>query len=316
MKIVFVPDGGAAAGLGHLSRCVAVSQAFEILYGVQSKFLVSDLKSKSWLSDRGIESIDEPQGNWDIMVFDTYLRSPAVVSDLSSQAKVVVAFDDNFNPPSGARWIINTSLRVKAASYIRSRPENLLLGPTYHPLQSEYWSSRPNRCAASSVRDVLITLGGGIHEATLFEIVEELGPILVSGRFHILVGPHADPGISALNGEHVFVHRSPANVRDMLASADLAISGGGQTLFELAYLGVPTIAIQVARNQQENILGFSDEGAVVPAGDISQPGWKRLLRKAFRRVIEEQGKRVAMAEAGRKLIDGKGAIRLAKVLAT
>lgn len=315
MKLLFVPDGGAAAGLGHLSRCVAVSQAFEILYGVRSKFLVSDLKSKSWLYDRGIESIDELRGNWDIMVFDTYLLSPAVVSDLSSQAKVVAAFDDNFDPPSGARWIINTSLRVTAASYIRSRPENLLLGPSYHPLRLEYWSSRPNRCAASSVRDVLITLGGGIHEATLFEIVEELGP-LVSGRFHILVGPHADPGISALNGEDVFVHRSPANVRDMLASADLAISGGGQTLFELAYLGVPTIAIQVARNQQENILGFSNEGAVVSAGDISRPGWKRLLRKAFRRVIEERGKRAAMAAAGRKLIDGKGAIRLAKVLAT
>ena len=41
---------------------------------------------------------------------------------------------------------------------------------------------------------------------------------------------------------------------------DLAISAGGQTTYELARVGVPTIAIGLAENQRNNIRGWIEKG--------------------------------------------------------
>lgn len=42
--------------------------------------------------------------------------------------------------------------------------------------------------------------------------------------------------------------------------SDVVVSAGGQTIFELAAIGVPTIPIQVVDNQKEDLRGLKDLG--------------------------------------------------------
>lgn len=46
-------------------------------------------------------------------------------------------------------------------------------------------------------------------------------------------------------------------MKDVMAGSDLAISAAGQTLYELARIGLPTIAIAVARDQLGNVEGWT-----------------------------------------------------------
>lgn len=316
MKILFVPDGGPAAGLGHLSRCLAVAQAISTISSIRPVFLSGDRESRAWLAERGLESSPYLQGNWDVMVVDSYARSPGAVAELRTQAKFFAVFDDIGTPPEDVHCVINSGVRASDVCYAAFRPRGLLLGPLFHPLRSEYLALDPDRSVTFPVRDILITLGGGTNQEMLSEILAELRLVFSLGRFHILIGPHDKQMRQFSDEQNLVIHYSPSNVRDVLALADIAISAGGQTLYELAYLGIPAIVIEIARNQHQNILGFTEAGTVISVGDAGLPKWKDRLREAFVLLLEEPGKRREMSEAGRQLIDGKGSLRLAKVLVT
>ncbi len=45
-------------------------------------------------------------------------------------------------------------------------------------------------------------------------------------------------------------------MKNAMIKCDIAISAAGQTLFELARIGVPTYAVQVAENQTLNMLSW------------------------------------------------------------
>ena len=53
---------------------------------------------------------------------------------------------------------------------------------------------------------------------------------------------------------------------EAMESTDLAISSAGQTLYELARVGVPTIAVGVVDNQINNIKNWQKQGFIEFAG--------------------------------------------------
>ena len=103
------------------------------------------------------------------------------------------------------------------------------------------------------------------------------------------------------------------NAKDMgllMQRVDLCIAGGGQILNELAYLGVPTIAIGLAENQLENVKSWKK------IGFLEYIGWhkdKDLLKKMNMAVNKfiTYPERVKRSKLGRKYVDGKGALRVA-----
>lgn len=161
MKIVFVPDAGVTSGLGHISRCLALAQAFEVRCGVQSKFLVSDPNSRIWLNEQGMQASSKLDGNADLIIIDSYKLSPLEITKLKARAKTFVAFDDFGMPPDGSCWVINSAIRASALSYGHAASKGLLLGPKFHPLRSEYWEACRQLPKKSKVQNILITLGGG-----------------------------------------------------------------------------------------------------------------------------------------------------------
>ena len=49
------------------------------------------------------------------------------------------------------------------------------------------------------------------------------------------------------------VHSAPEDMRAIMATADLAVTAGGQTTYELAASGVPAVALCIAENQRPNL---------------------------------------------------------------
>lgn len=98
---------------------------------------------------------------------------------------------------------------------------------------------------------------------------------------------------------------------EMMASADLAIGGGGTTTWERCCLGLPALVAILADNQAELVQAVAEYGAIVNLG------WAdRLAPADYRYALEAiTPERLAgMQQLGIGLVDGQGRKRVAEVL--
>jgi spore coat polysaccharide biosynthesis predicted glycosyltransferase SpsG len=136
-----------------------------------------------------------------------------------------------------------------------------------------------------------------------------------------IVGPLAAHDASVTTrttGEsaRVTVHRDPADYRSLMLAADLAVSGGGQTLYELAACATPAVAILIADNQRANIDGLSGAGAVVAAGAAGDADLDERVTGTVAHLLNDPARRLGMGSSGRRAVDGQGAQRVASVIRT
>ena len=95
----------------------------------------------------------------------------------------------------------------------------------------------------------------------------------------------------------------------------LHVSAAGSTLYELCACGVPTITYVLADNQIPAAVVFGDKGIMIDAGDVRKnPDFIRDLFDRIMDLAENKEKRIAMSQAMRTIVDGRGANRLATVI--
>ena len=131
-----------------------------------------------------------------------------------------------------------------------------------------------------------------------------------------MIGPFSTPSaelqrVAEQSRRRVSFVRAPDTLLPLMLEADLAIAAGGQTLYELAATGTPTVALALFENQIASVhalagAGVVRVGAVMPGGPFT----------AFRRQRDERccgdfAARRAMSAAGQSLVDGCGPARVA-----
>src|SRR2546428_7754394 len=95
---------------------------------------------------------------------------------------------------------------------------------------------------------------------------------------------------------------------------DVAVTGGGQTTYELAATGTPAIAIKMADNQTGNVRGLSVRGTLVWVGDADDSDLEGKVTGALKDLANDKCKRDDMSRAGRALVDGLGTERVARAI--
>lgn len=183
-----------------------------------------------------------------------------------------------------------------------------LLGPTYYPVRREFWRfrDRPLEFSGES-RRVLITMGGADPEG--YTQVAVAGARAVECELRVLVGasnPARERLARVLHPEELV--EPVEDMAPVLAWADVAVAAAGVTAYELAFLGVPTLLVTVADNQEPNAAGFSARGAAV---NLGRNPTSSHLGVSLEALLADPGHRQSLAEAGRELVDGQGAQRVA-----
>jgi spore coat polysaccharide biosynthesis predicted glycosyltransferase SpsG len=162
----------------------------------------------------------------------------------------------------------------------------------------------------------VIALVGGDDPLGLLPVLARLlDAVAASSSFvaDVICGPFTPmPEIPGLR--HVTILRNPADLRDRMAGADLAISASGQTLYELARCGTPTIAFCSGPDQIHNLKALAKANVVWNAGDAASPHWAREVNAAITGLIVDVARRKAMSQAGQALVDGLGAERLVNAI--
>jgi hypothetical protein len=185
-----------------------------------------------------------------------------------------------------------------------------LRGPAYAVLDPRLRAARA-RYPRAAGRRVLIALGGGAHAHRLVPLIAEAiservpnAEIEAAGGF---TGPRARPAF-----DHGRWIDATDGLADELSSAALAIVGGGMTVYEACALGIPAIGIAVTAGQRRAIEAMARRGAIVNGGTAA-----RLRHTAVRvgresqRVLDDPAARRRLRLTGRRLVDARGAFRIA-----
>ena len=115
-RILFLTEGGRAYGLGHLSRCFALAQAFEES-GILVRFVLSgDAGAASFFGAREVHLLDWTENyvklnpfieEADAVVVDSYRASPECYQRIAADTGLGIYLDDNgrIDYPEGAHCL-------------------------------------------------------------------------------------------------------------------------------------------------------------------------------------------------------------------
>jgi UDP-2,4-diacetamido-2,4,6-trideoxy-beta-L-altropyranose hydrolase len=331
-------DGGTDVGLGHLVRSMALAEAWRARGGKVTYALAPDLHDPLQLLSGRCESIESVQARagsardacelraiaarvqprW--IVLDGYRFGPAYRRSLRRSAQLALIDDLGNLGPYEVDALINHNVYASASLYRRAGdlPRLLLLGSRYALLRQEFVALRRRRRATKrDVVRILVTLGGGSSHGHLGPILASLDRLPATRiRATIVVGP-ADPCwdavVAAARGRPVHLVRGGPKLPRLLAEADLAITSAGSISWELCCLGVPALQLVLSQDQRRIAAELDARGCAV---DLGAPAGMspRAYARQINILLEDPERRRSMSLAGRRLIDGRGAARVAQYL--
>lgn len=324
-------DGGAAIGLGHVMRSLALGEGLAgrgwrvVLATSAGSPAVHEAARASSIQTHEITA--SPGGaadaeeivtlGPDLAVVDGYHNSRAFFEKLSADRCAHAVIDDNVETPAvDPDVVINQNPHADADMYADFRRAQLLLGLRFALLRSMVTRHVPRAATGPSGQPtkVLISMGGSDPHGLTIPLMNELRPLAVDLR--VVAGP-ANPGADEIHAECRHTDGvsliGPADYLDELADATCAVVGAGSTLWEAAYLGVPTIGVIVADNQATASVAAEALGFTCTV-DARTTDATAIVGRALAGLLDDLQRRSAMSLAGTRNVDGHGVERVATAL--
>lgn len=306
-KIVGIfTEGGAGIGLGHLTRCYAIAYAlqqrgFKPIFFICSSDnvagIVRPFSSKNVDWKLGIGSIIKNE-QVSFAIVDSYLAAQEVyeVAARLLNGRMLI-IDDYMRLPYPGVFVVNPALSSETLKYPVEGGQRYLLGKDYIILRPDFWKTEP-KIIKNKIEKIFLTLGGSADKEILEQIASSIKGYL-------------DARIRILDSYNEIY--SALEMRGMMSESDLCISGGGQTMYELARMGVPTVSVTLDDNQMLNAKALQEAGFSFSVGRIDG----NLFLYKLKEGIEYMSSLVIRKKcsiAGQEIVDGKGASRLADII--
>lgn len=335
-------DANDRIGWGHLMRCLAIAAAWRDAGG-QASFVIRreaasaaaidrirsrrhtcfPLVGRNQLADeiRYVRCIAQTIGATWLMLDGYHFTSDYQRQLRSAETHLAVVDDTGHLPRYCGDVLINPSPQAGQIDYQCDAHARKLLGTHFLPLRREVMRWRGNRPgSAKTAARLLVTLGAGDATDHLLKIIEGLSAVRDSELdVQIVAGPSTRRRAELPRAvAHQFSPRfqfvdATDDLPRRMAGADLAISAAGTSLWELAYLGVPAIALIRADNQRPIAEELARRGAALSLGEAGRVS-PDAIASAVGRLLNDATARRAMSEAGREAIDGGGAARIVRAL--
>ncbi|MNR75302.1 UDP-2,4-diacetamido-2,4,6-trideoxy-beta-L-altropyranose hydrolase [compost metagenome] len=337
--LVVRTDVSSRIGFGHAVRSLALARSWRASGGSVSWLGYSDSDSlRTMVEAHGIafeavpaphpDSMDKavtlehleghPAGTW--VILDGYHFDPSYQQALRAAGHRLLLLDDT------AEWsefhadiILNQNLNAHQLVY-PSGPQTLqVLGTRFALLRPEFAPFRDlPRSVPEVARRILVTMGGADPFNASLKVLKALERIQ---RFPleiaVIVGS-LNPNRLGLeqavaNSERLSARTklvfSPSDMTDWMAWADVAITAGGSTCWELALMGVPSVVLITAENQRRGAEGLKTVGAALTLGDIERIDEQAIAQNITDFCLKPEA-RASVSRLGRALVPGDGAERL------
>ena len=332
-------DASVSIGTGHVMRCLALAQAWqdrggEVVFALaqSTPALVERLRAEriDVVCLDGAPGSEEDAGqlvalaqrlgaNW--VVVDGYQFHPPYQRSVKRAGLKLLFVDDNGEGGrSFADFVLNQNLHASPAMYAqREANTRLLLGTRYAMLRREFKSWRGwKHEIVERARKILVSVGGSDAPNLGGRVIEAMALLKQHDlEARVIVGagnPHLDSlqrSAARLDGR-VRLERSPNNIPELMAWADVAVAAAGSTCWELCLLGVPAMVLDVAENQHGIARSLDAAGVAIHRGGL-ETGPEDIAER-LDELLHAPQLRAEMSERGQRLVDGYGADRVVSAL--
>lgn len=260
-----------------------------------------------------------PQGT-DLLVIDDYGLDDRFESVYRDWAKKIIVIDDLANRPHDCDLLIDVTPCRESSLYQELVPNSckLLLGPDYALLDEKFTALRSKTLArrrhVKTLRRILISFGltdpAGATAKVLDGILESRLDVAVD-----VVLNHKAPEFShvtKLSREYPNINliEYAWDMPELMTNVDLAFGAAGTTSWERCCLGLPTILMVVADNQEFCATCLEAYGAAVNLGRVEKVRSKDIA-SVIHEIAHDKNMLFRISMAAAEVCDGKGATRIA-----
>lgn len=343
-RIVFRADASTTIGWGHVARCVTLADGLRAR-GCTPEFVCRDTDGHpaDWLRGRGfpVTLLPAMHGAWTWeadasatrlaieasstpvawLIVDHYELEAKWESALRPVAARLMAIDDLANRPHDVDVVFDQNAIANAERRYDGLVSDAcvrLIGPEWAVLAPAYADAHTRMPArVGHIGRVLVSFGGADVPAVTTRVVESLLRVGDDAVVIDVVVPASSPQLPHLRAlaagrPTLQVHTDVPSLLPLLALADLSIGACGVTSWERLTMGVPSVVVTLAPNQQpiaeelhrRGLVRWLGDAADVTPGDLDQ-----ALLDVLRAGLDESWSRACLAA-----VDGRGLSRTLAVL--
>ncbi|MBX7199603.1 MAG: UDP-2,4-diacetamido-2,4,6-trideoxy-beta-L-altropyranose hydrolase [Rhodospirillaceae bacterium] len=340
MKIAIRADASAQIGSGHVVRCRTLARVLA-QRGAEITFVSRDcpgnmlaaLRAEGWTvralpaaiagenadSDATAAALAGENADW--LIVDHYGLGVDWQKHMRPHAERIMAIDDMANRRHDCDLLMDQNFSLNpAARYQGLVPATaqLCLGPRYALLGGDYAALPYRPAVAQPVKRILVSFGGAdLADMTGRALAALSAPEFDGIQVDLVAGPsyphRARLETAAARRAGTTVLGPQPTLAGLLGAADVAIGAGGGTTWERARAGAPAVVITLADNQVPATRDLAAAGALIYAGAAENLS-ADALRDRLRGLLADPDARQRMTEAGQRMVDGRGAQRIAEVL--
>lgn len=334
--IAFRVDANETVATGHLMRCMAAALELQsmgsgcIFYLAEGKFaerlekhqLPYRILNSEWDNLEAelpvlLEILKKDRPEW--LAVDSYQATVPYLHALEQSVKVLY-FDDLAKERYPVSAVLHYSCWPENEQYrlqYRGTATAVLAGMQYTPLRREFYPGTGER-----TRRIMVTTGGTDQynvAGHLLRAVRE-NSAFREYTFHVIIGrmnQNKEELEELARGNHsVALYYDAGNMGEIMRGCDYAVSAGGTTLFELCACRLPAVCFSFAENQREFAESMGQRGIMIYAGDARYGVKETVCRiiEGLLRLISDDTAAQGMSERMGKLVDGRGAARIAEFL--
>lgn len=318
-------------GGGHIMRCMTLAAALARRGACCSLYTDNDTRdfvppkapielfSDSEIDDKLVRGLF---GKFDVFVCDHYALDARFEQAIRSAVGVLVVIDDLANRPHDCDLLVDMTLNRSGSVYdgLLPRHTSVLTGVQYALIRPEFAAIRAQSLARRDtgiISRIVISHGltdpGGLCAQTV-DLVRAIGHKLPHFAIaDIMIGSQSDKVhelYACINGDNRFnVHVGAENPAEIMAQADIAIGASGTTSWERCCLGLPTILVSIADNQNAIAAALKATGAVVLLPSLQS--FRADLPTVLESLARDPDAVLKLGIAAAGICDGGGAERVA-----
>ena len=325
-------DASRSIGAGHVMRCVAIGQEWSSRGG-RVVFAATEITpgAEARVQDSGFElhvvpdapgatvSLAREVGTaW--VVIDVGARADELLGAfdspaISAQGKpepFVLAIDDlGGHFATAPALVLNQNAHGTTTEYPGLADDTLLRGLSYLLLRDEFVHVAPSPHEVSTDPRILLAFGGTDPLDLLAPVAQAIVDQNI-GQVVAVCGSTAS-SVARLrelaNAGVIELHVDTTDMAGLMQTIDLAVTSGGTTVWELAYMGIPSLVGTVSPLEERLVTGLQSLDLFHTLGDLSALSPDDLATDVGRFGADHEW-RQRMHHRATEVVDGQGRKRV------
>jgi len=286
--------------MGHVMRCVAISQMLKGEFELGFAIFMPDKQVKEAISAAGLKVLElksqfdiQHAHGYDAVVLDGYWFDNTYVKQLKKLRKKVIQIDDLAGNEFFSDVVINHAVGADYSTSVFHNQTRLLTGSKYALLREEFLYTHHTASVKDNLESLTISMGGADpHNYTLKLLMAITHTVHKTTSINLLIGT----AFSQLNelkaftknhsnlAIHVKQSLNASEIIDLIKNTSMFICSASTVVYEALAVRVPVACFVTADNQQGIYKGLVLANCVLGMGDITvkpENTLKATMQEAF-----------------------------------